>query len=905
MIDITDIGPRYLQVYDNYDQFSDASSDYVKGEDHVCYVVTENEVIYWIALENVWRPLNVVTTSAGNIEGIDNPVNVTLRTVDGGMIYNRVPNIPDAERVISMDNFLVNYPQIEYLDFTGNVNTTSMKSAFANSQIKDIGNINFNNVTNINQLFAGCNNFDENYSVTINSNVSQFECTNCVLNSNLPELTIEIPNVNKGSLNINYLNGTLNTNLNINYNNTFTYDLNETSHSFNANEQFGFLATTSVCDNEVKCPLFVTGVQELLGGTSKILFGLPKKLECELFLSAIDDSRTSTFPNCENEQFQIKAKHVFFDYASTSVHRNATKLSKHYDIIFDNDILQDIKITTKFELADVNVYWDICGIRIDLNKINLSANSSEDSVLQHGLVYGKGQITIDTINSFPSYSMYGFPYFKDLELTQLQDSNIDNTTANKTIYAVFNNQILPYNKEIEDKTKLGTHVFKDIDLLMVELHNIPNLTIESSESKHTILLESDYNNAISIIPTNQFSMKGSFDLNTSYTNYDSNVRRLFLGSGISFNDVTFNLVDANPSIYVCCVGDEELYENNTVFDEKYDYKFSYAHNTTSSNHTYFYLQGQIYGPQVSIDKVAKDNIIYGTSVCFPNKSCNDTFLYAKYNENLQINLDTNNVYQSNYWRMNWLDFYYKYFNNQSNPLIIDSEVSFNYKNTMYSEDSDVIDAIIEISSGHYTQDDFTKKTLTNQKEYNQYITSTVNMYVDCTENGSIPFNIYGWSMPDRYYDFYVGYCRRINNLENIYGNVTLECKIHNGDQDYYNQDNMFFLLSLNRDSSDAIISHSQGNKPNSKSKLKHIDVNRALKGYWDIRFLPDLDQATVKAIVNNLEEWDGEYKQDFNLYRSQWDYLSAQEQTLLNTKNYNVRITENHVDTEPEKKYFT
>ena len=204
----------------------------------------------------------------------------------------------------------------------------------------------------------------------------------------------------------------------------------------------------------------------------------------------------------------------------------------------------------------------------------------------------------------------------------------------------------------------------------------------------------------------------------------------------------------------------------------------------------------------------------------------------------------------------------------------------------------------------YTEDDFTDIEFFNQQAYNEYLEEATTMYIDCTDEGWIPFNIVGYATTDRYYDFYVGYCRRINNLQYIYGNVVLKSSIHWMSVSLYNSIRKPDLYSLTRDFADGIISHEQGNKENSKSKLKHIDVNKALKGYWDIRFLPDLDQATVKAIVNNLEEWDGEDKQDFNLYRSQWDYLSAQEQTLLNTKNYNVRITENHFDTEPEKKYF-
>lgn len=878
MMGITNIEPEYLQVYNNYDQFSDASNSYIKGEDHVCYIITENEVIYWIALENVWRPLNVVTTSAGNIEGIDNPVNVTLRIVDGGMIYTRVPNIPDAERIINIDNFLTNYPQIEYLDFTGNINTVSMRKAFADSNIKDAGNINFDKVEDITNIFSGCANFDNDYSLTINSCATSFTCTDCVKNSNLPELIINIPNVNIGEFTLLGDNQNLKTNLIINYNDTFQYDLSNYNHYEITSESFGFSSDTDV--NRIKCPKYIIGYRSLDSISNDYYYDLPSNLECELFISKTDGTYNELYPNVTDQQFNIKTKHVLFDYFSTN--NTAIKLSNYFDIIYDQDTLQDIKILN--EGKSYNYVYDNSGIRIDLSKIKQIDNSN--AILYQGFVYsGDNAITLDTIKSFPVYESYGFPYFKNLELSELQDSNVDNSVENKSIYCAFTDNILPYKKEIEDKTKLGTHTFKDIDYAILELNNIPNITLESSSEKNTELIEYDNADRKNVALTNNFNLTGTFEINTNHT--IKGMPNLFLGSKINYNNVIFN-VTGITTLYVCVVGEDIGQENNTVFDSKYDYQFSLQNS--SNIYALFALQSHVNGPQVSIDKLAINNMIYANILDLPAESCNERFLYAKYDENLSITINRSYINTIDCWSANYIDFYYKYFNNSSKPIIIDTEASFNCKNALYCENSDAKEALMNLYD--YTSEDFENKSLKNQEEYNTYLQEATTLYVNCTENGSICINIYCAFEKSKYYDYYLGFCRRTNNIQYIYGNVTLSCKIQKIYPYIYNNLVNASIGTLTREGADGIISCEQNNEENHKSSLKHIDVTKALKGYWDIRFMPDLDQETVKSIVNNLEVWDGDDKQDFNLYRYQFDYLTKEEQELLNTKNYNVRITE-------------
>lgn len=888
MIDITDIGPRYLQVYDNYDQFSESSNNYIKGEDHICYVIRENEVIYWIALENVWRPLNVVTTSAGTIEGIDNPVNVTLRTVSGSVTYTRVPNIPDAERIIKMDDFLANYPQIEYLDFTGNVNTTSMRNAFANSNIKDIGDINFDNVNDCYKLFENCTNFEEGHTITINTNATTFDA-NCIVNySNLPNLIINVPNVNFGNLKLMYFNK-LSTNYSINYNDTYwEYYKNYVSHNSNfSNDWFAFDYSDTL-DYEIKCPVFVVGYYYSRGSSQYYYNGISNNISCEVFISKLNDEQTGGTVSFKDTQINISTKKVIFDY---TVHPYPPKLTNSYNILFDNELLKEVVITNTNYDCDKVIYCR--GIKIDLSKVKLTLPKDINSVLYHGFVFsGDNPITIDTINTFPEFACYGFPYFKDLELSELQDSNIDNTGEDKTFYCSFTRFLQPGKSEFQDKTKLGTHVFKNIKYIVLDITTIPNITLQCNSENHTQLIEVDFGSSAYndyIVKTyNTFNIEGNFDIDTANSYIEGTNMNLFLGSGINFNNVTFNIVGHSRQINIYAIGTGDVNECDTVFDSKYDYTFSYSDDSTENlNVTYFYINN-IGGPQFSIDKLARQNVLYSSCLAVFTSNLNTRFLYAKYNEDIQIYITSGGNNQT----IEYLDFYYKYFNNELKPIIINKGSYFNCNFTAHSENSDIKQTLIDISSGMYTEDCFTDIEFFNQQAYNEYLEEATTMYIDCTDEGWIPFNIVGYATPDRYYDFYVGYCRRINNLQYIYGNVVLKPSIHWMSVSLYNSIREPDLYSLTRDFADGIISHEQGNKENSKSLLKHIDVTKALKGYWDIRFMPNLDQETVKAIVNNLEAWDGEDKQDFNLYRSQWDLLSSEHQSMLSTKNYNVRITE-------------
>ena len=156
----TNFNNKYLQVLQNYDEFGEYSADYTKGEDHVAFLIEENEVIYWLYLEQVWRPLNVRTTKTGELEDGRTKVAVKLEYVEGGQKYTSVPNIPDPERITSMSHFLEDYPDIEEVNVSGTVNLTDLSYAFANSKIKDFSMLDTSNVTNIEGIIDNVNNKD-------------------------------------------------------------------------------------------------------------------------------------------------------------------------------------------------------------------------------------------------------------------------------------------------------------------------------------------------------------------------------------------------------------------------------------------------------------------------------------------------------------------------------------------------------------------------------------------------------------------------------------------------------------------------------------------------------------------------------------------------------------------------
>ena len=188
----TNFTNKYMQVFQNYNEFGEHSADYVRGEDHIAFLIEENEVIYWLYLEQVWRPLNVRTTTTGELEDGRTKVAVRLEYIEGGQKYTSVPNIPDPERITSMSRFLEDYPDIEEVNVSGTVNLTDLSYAFAGSKIKDFSMLDTSNVTKYNNCLE---NVTLTNDIIINvGNVEEVRLSELLKNSTITNARINIPN---------------------------------------------------------------------------------------------------------------------------------------------------------------------------------------------------------------------------------------------------------------------------------------------------------------------------------------------------------------------------------------------------------------------------------------------------------------------------------------------------------------------------------------------------------------------------------------------------------------------------------------------------------------------------------------------------------------------------------------
>ena len=192
----TNFTNKYMQVFQNYNEFGEHSADYVRGEDHIAFLIEENEVIYWLYLEQVWRPLNVRTTTTGQLEDGRTKVAVRLEYVEGGQKYTSVPNIPDPERITSMSHFLEDYPDIEEVNVSGTVNLTDLSYAFAGSKIKDFSMLDTSNVDNIYGFINNISNNDLIIKFSTNKTLDDFKISDVDIN----KLTITANRKNDNSL---------------------------------------------------------------------------------------------------------------------------------------------------------------------------------------------------------------------------------------------------------------------------------------------------------------------------------------------------------------------------------------------------------------------------------------------------------------------------------------------------------------------------------------------------------------------------------------------------------------------------------------------------------------------------------------------------------------------------------
>lgn len=165
-----------LFVYNNYNEFGENSYNYVKGNDIIAYIENIYQVIYWLRLEVIWRPLNVIFTSDGTIVNETELGGAVYIQNIGNNNYKFLPAIPDEYRILSMKNFLSNYSTVETIDLPNTINLTNLNRAFENSNIKSCI-LNTLKVNDLSYAFLNCkNNF--NITFTIDSLQGNINCEN-------------------------------------------------------------------------------------------------------------------------------------------------------------------------------------------------------------------------------------------------------------------------------------------------------------------------------------------------------------------------------------------------------------------------------------------------------------------------------------------------------------------------------------------------------------------------------------------------------------------------------------------------------------------------------------------------------------------------------------------------------
>ena len=867
MTDITDIGPRYLQVYQDYDTFSEDSNNYVKGEDHVCYIIVENEVIYWLALEIVWRPLNVVTTSAGTIEGIDNPVNVKLRTVEGAQKYTHVPNIPDAERIISMDYFLQDYPEIEYLDFTGNVNTTSMLGAFASSRIKNVDNICFDNVTNMQNCFAYCSNFQEDYHLIINDNASYVDLNSSISGTNLKTITFNLPNITDfDNSNFNVIGDSESKDISLDINTAIKYD-----------ENFDFIthlskATCVNClnadtnSNNIICPYFRCTQNS----------GIPLQLNCLYF----------QIPNKLNnltQSYEVQVNIIKMFISNNDSGNVVPSIVDSFDIHYNQNNLKSIyfdnysNTLSGKELVDslVSAHG---GNRIDLTKVNYECKYYDNSFIPKGCVLPKEVITQDDVENLNSKNII-LPLYKDLELTGFSNVNISNIVENKGLHFVLNPTMFLKDINITD---LGTHTLKGLSTFILDGNYL-----NSEDYQFSIDIDNNYQEDKLLtlyIPFNSvtYNFISNFKINIkSIINPCGNI---LLGSGIILNNSTIRINCLNSSNLQLVVntlgqGEEEL---NTIFDDKYQYTIEILNDTGVQSQIFSLFRETGHIGQYSVDKFTN---IKQTTIFFQSNKYNQ-FYWLKYKQGQTITFNSQSTASF------YLESLYQFFDKkdtQNKPAIkIEKSDIFIY-NTDYT-------VLVKNSKTrellHYVETEI--EDITNSDEYQNTIPNYTDLYIECIDEGFITFDVVYQTWKNTLYNITYATSYRSSNIENIYGeNIVLSPKILKNNSANLNITHQ--VTKLTRVDTEALQASFDSNEYR-QSNIKHIQISKALQGYWDIRIAPKLDEETLNLLVENLEAWKNppiDETQDFNLYRNQWNLLTSEHQTMLTTKNYNIRITEN------------
>lgn len=622
----TNFTNKYMQVFQDYNEFSEHSADYVRGEDHIAFLIEENEVIYWLYLEQVWRPLNVRTTTTGQLEDGRTKVAVRLEYIEGGQKYTSVPNIPDPERITSMSHFLEDYPDIEEVNVSGTVNLTDLSSAFAGSKIKDFSMLDTSNVNDFSHMLENTNNIT---SVSITSNITNnLNIYNIIENSNVKELVINFPKVVDD---INFINWQL-------YQFAFVkldkliIKLND-NYSENYNDSYIDLATIEN-DNYIKY------------------------IETN-FNIKINDRSTSNDDICEIHTNSLK-----LDRAGANNSKTFNIYANYIHLILHNESKEKIYLYNKTTIANISDHTANPGFKFGYG---INYNNNEFSFdINYIETFGNFWFTTPIVDDafYAKYAQYNTPisiFQYKTTFEEVADVNISSEVDSNLLYVDWNN--IDFDKSaisIEIYNNIDAYVFGKDDLFAKYI--IDNSTILENDNNITypyITVSGEYYNYELDLPNyDNYRISGNYT-----TDYNIKYSLMFKDINIYFNNRNLQCYytrqnfsnDKNIKLYNCSgiLLNFDDYTDNYIIESLIDNNIFNSYLRLDVSSYVYYRNGRILIQY--IDNV-KLNICKGTLLCIYY----NWFKNSNINNYIDIKEDSKLVYgqlvsMKDHWHLNTLD----------------------------------------------------------------------------------------------------------------------------------------------------------------------------------------------------------------------------------------------------------
>lgn len=197
-----------LFIYNNYNEFAKDSVNYVKGNDIIAYVDDIFEVIYYIRLELVWKNLNpLFTKTTEEITPNGFPKGSVIIQNLTNSIIDSVPVTPDADRILSIQNFAINYLNIREVHLENAENIINAKNAFTGCTSLEVVNIGSKKLNDISSIFQNCKTPKLKATIYLDNDSKAAYTYKCIASSEFDELNfITVTEKNDNSNNISTLN---------------------------------------------------------------------------------------------------------------------------------------------------------------------------------------------------------------------------------------------------------------------------------------------------------------------------------------------------------------------------------------------------------------------------------------------------------------------------------------------------------------------------------------------------------------------------------------------------------------------------------------------------------------------------------------------------------------------------